>query len=180
MGYAIPQPKPKSSAGWAVGLVVALIAGGVTWFLLNRGLGFPDEIAGHPMNDSDIAQAVVESTEAGASSVGVDFKVAAYGTDAEPAFMVMVVEDAFPAFDTFFQGAATGAGQGAAIDSADIVHQDRGSTSYACVPIGSAPPMSTLCGWSDEETTGLVISFVRQDLTASFVLTEQIRDAIEG
>jgi hypothetical protein len=163
---------------------VALVAGGITWFLLNRGIGFPDEIAGHPRNDSDIAQAVVDTVETGAAGAGVEFEVAAYGTDAAPAFMVMVIEEApsLPGFfDTFIEGAATGAaGQGASIDTADIVHQDRGSASYACVPIEAAPPLSSLCGWSDEDTTGLVISFVQHDLTESFGLAEEIRDAIEG
>jgi hypothetical protein len=148
---SVPPPAPpgvhpgvvakKSNTGIVLAFVAGLaVLGAVAVYFLTQGGGgsFPDELAGHPRTDSEIAQEVEEMF--GGFDVGeVSIDVALYGSG-EPVAMLMIM-DGLPIVttdvpaDVFFDGFASGFAQqqGLGIDPGDGVRASSGGADFICV-----------------------------------------------
>jgi hypothetical protein len=130
----------KSNAGIVIAFVAGLaVLGAVAVYVLTQGGGgLPDELAGHPRSDSEIAQEVEEMI-GGFDVGGVSIDVALYGSG-EPVAMLMIM-DGLPAAatdvpaDVFFDGFASGFAQqqGLGIDPAAGIRQSSGGADFLCV-----------------------------------------------
>lgn len=176
-------PAPAARQPWVpllAGVLVLGLAAFVGWRLLSGGR-FPDEIAGYPRNTSEIGETMADLVRQAASAGGLDVEVAIYGEGFEPAFLVVLIDDA-PALsaDAFFEGAAAGfAGtSGVPVDTAAQVTATRGDSRYLCAPVRDAGTGGALCVWSEEGTVGMVVSMLGDDVTGAMTLTQQVDDAV--
>lgn len=131
----------KSNAGIMIAFVVGIlvIGAGIVYFLTRGGGGgFPDELAGHPRSDSDVARQI-EDMFAGFGFGGMSIDVALYG-DGEPVAMMMTLEglpeaatDVPP--DVFFEGFATqfAQQQGLGIDPSGAIRGSSDGADFLCV-----------------------------------------------
>ena len=146
----VPPPAPpgvhpgvvakKSNTGIVLAFVAGLaVLGAVAvYFLTQGGGGLPDELAGHPRSDSEIAQEL-EEMMGGFDLGGVSIDVALYGSG-EPVAMLMIM-DGLPAAatdvpaDVFFDGFASGFAQqqGLGIDPGAGIRQSSGGADFLCV-----------------------------------------------
>ncbi|HXF36035.1 MAG TPA: hypothetical protein VNO17_02505, partial [Actinomycetota bacterium] len=174
-----PARRPPLVPVLAAVLVLGL-AGFVGWRLLS-GDRFPGEIAGYPRNDSEMGRTMADLIRQAAAAGGLDVEVAIYGQGLQPAFLVVLIEDA-PALapDAFFQGAATGfAGtSGLPVDTAAQVTATRGDSRYLCAPIRDATTPGAICVWSGEGAVGMVVSMLGHDVTGAMALTQRVDDAV--
>jgi hypothetical protein len=147
---SVPPPAPpgvhpgvlakKSNAGIVIAFVAGLAVLGVVavYVLTQGGGGLPDELAGHPRSDSEIANEIEEMI-GGFDIGGVSIDVALYGTS-EPVAMLMIM-DGLPAAatdvpaDVFFDGFASGFAQqqGLGIDPTEGIRQSSGGADFLCV-----------------------------------------------
>jgi hypothetical protein len=153
-GWGPPPPPGQASHGTHpgvlpkksnTGIMVAfslgvLVIGAALVYFITRGGGgaFPDELAGHPRSDSEIAQQV-EEMFGGFELGGMSIDVALYG-DGEPVAMMMTFQglpDAatnVPA-DVFFDGFAAGFAQqqGLGIDPSGGIRGSSDGADFLCV-----------------------------------------------
>jgi len=119
-------------------VVLALVAGAV-YFLTRGGGSLPDELAGHPRSDSEIAQQMEELFQ-NFSVGGMSFDIALYG-ESEPVAMMMTFEG-LPAeatnvpsevfFDGFAAGFAQTSGLGG-IDPGTGIRDSSNGADFLCV-----------------------------------------------
>lgn len=183
----------KSNTGIMIAFAAAvLVLGAAVVFFLTRGGGgaFPDELAGHPRSDSEVAQQV-EEMFAGFDVAGLSIDVALYG-DGEPVAMIMTL-DGLPAAatdmpaDAFFAGIATGIAQqqGLGIDPSDGVRASANGADFLCVdaPAGSlgggfstggfgSPQGGSFCAFRGE-TVGVVMLFDGTTAAAAMTAVQQ-------
>jgi hypothetical protein len=182
----------KSNAGIVIAFVAGLaVLGTVAVYFLTQGGGgsFPDELAGHPRSDSEIAQEVEEMF--GGFDVGeVSIDVALYGSG-EPVAMLMIM-DGLPIVttdvpaDVFFDGFASGFAQqqGLGIDPGDGVQASSGGADFICVDApaealtgGGLTGFGSALGGSfcafNGETVGMVFLLDGTDASAALPAVQQ-------
>jgi hypothetical protein len=131
----------KSNAGIMIAFAVGvLVVGAAVVYFLTRGGGgaFPDELAGHPRSDSEVAQQV-EEMFSGFDVAGMSIDVALYG-DGEPVAMMMTftglpeAATEVPA-DVFFDGFAAGFAQqqGLGINPSAGIRESSDGADFLCV-----------------------------------------------
>lgn len=121
--------------------------------------------------------------------MGHRFRVAAYG-EGSLSFMVMAVDasslpvphSALESFGAGF-GAASG---GATVDLASQVSDVRAGVTYICTPVvgsaggitAAAPTPTSACIWTDERTTGWVLTYLSSDVSTDLDLAVEIRRGV--
>jgi hypothetical protein len=136
------MPK-KSNAGIMIAfavVIVALVAGAV-YFLTRGGGSLPDELAGHPRSESEIAQQMEEAFQS-FSVGGMSLDIALYG-EGEPVAMMMTF-DGLPAeatnvpsevfFGSFASGFAQTSGLGG-IDPGTGIRDSSNGADFLCVDV---------------------------------------------
>ena len=166
----------------AVALVFALgIAGGVAFVLLtggSSGIDFPDTIAGQPRVRSGALQGIADSV-AEQAKLGSELpRVAFYGSEVRPEFLVMVYGFAVPDVDEAFRGALGGirASTGGTARTGSTTTSTAGSATYECAPVDAPMVQGDFCLWGDGGTTGMVLTLMRPG--SPLHLVEQVHDAV--
>jgi hypothetical protein len=132
----------KSNTGLVIGFVAALavvVAVGI-YFLTSGGSSLPDELAGHPRSESEIATQIEEMFQS-FEVQGMSFDVALYG-EGEPVAIMMLfkglpdIATNVPS-DAFFDGFATGFAQqqGLGIDPGAGVRASGNGADFLCVDV---------------------------------------------
>jgi hypothetical protein len=169
----------KSNTGIMIAFALgALVIGAALVYFITRGGGgaFPDELAGHPRSDSEIAQQV-EEMFGGFELGGMSIDVALYG-ESTPVAMFMTL-DGLPAAvtdvpaDAFFSGigASIAQQQGLGFDPSEGIRASSDGADFLCVdtPAGSfgggfstggfgAAQGGSFCAFKGE-TIGIVMLF---------------------
>lgn len=189
VGSPTPTPATSSSAGrrwWPVlaAVVVAVVAGVVVFSLLRNGSGLPDELAGQArVTDGPMAE--VMASFDGMEVMGVTFDVAIYGGELLPSYMVMVMNGDMPGTDpeSLLQTLPSGivSQSGATVDFSQAISEQVDGTEYACVPAasdqagaGAFGQEMTMCVFQGEGASGLVMSFLGEDLNALMDVTQEL------
>lgn len=171
-----------------VALAVALVAAVVT-FLVLRGGGssLPDRIGGQDRVESGPMAEVMESFD-GVEIMGVSFDVALYGGELLPSYMVTVINGDMPGTDPQSLLTALPSGvvsqDGATVDFSKAISEQVGDTEYVCVPAASDQPQAgfgqemTMCVFQGGEASGIVISFLGEDLQALMDVTQELHDGL--
>jgi hypothetical protein len=138
------MPK-KSNAGIMIAfavVIVALVAGAV-YFLTRGGGSLPDELAGHPRSESEIAQQMEEAFQSFELG-GVSLQIGLYGEGSQPAAVLMLFDGIPEEFtnvpsDVFFDGFATGVAQSQlGIDPNAGIRASSGGADFLCVDVPAA------------------------------------------
>ena len=167
----------------AAGVVVALaVAGGVAAVLLTGGsghVGFPETIAGQPRVTSKALEGLANGVAEQASFGSEKPKVAFYGPETSPQFLIMAYDFAVEdSADTAFQGAINGI-EGTTGGNAKFgapVSASEGSTDYRCAPIDTQAFSGVFCLWVDDDTTGIVLTLTHP--SSPIDLVTQVHDAV--
>lgn len=132
----------KSSTGLVIGFIAAIVVLGAVavFFLMGGGSALPDELAGHPRSESEIAKQLEEMFQ-GFEVQGMSLDVALYG-ESEPVAIMMLfrglpdIATNVPS-DVFFDGFAAGFAQqqGLGIDPAAGVRASGNGADFLCVDV---------------------------------------------
>jgi hypothetical protein len=176
-----PKAKGRRNILIVVVLIVGLaVAGGVAAVLLSGGskVAFPDSIAGQDRVTSASLEGLARGMADEATLGSEKPKVAFYGPESTPAFLVMVYEFAGPDLDSEFQGGISGfeGTSGGTVDRSATERAAVGSAEYRCAPFTATGAQGFICMWADDDTTGIVVTLSREQ--PSIGLTEQVHDAV--
>jgi hypothetical protein len=181
------RPTPAVVGAIVVGLVALLAAG---LFMLHRGDGLPDSIAGLQRLETAEAE-TFEQTLSATEFSGITFRGAMYGTNGQPQLIVELFEGV-PDYvmdgplDDFFGGAAGGFanGSGGSVDLSSRMSETRDGVQYVCAsfqggiaPIPGAPSGGALCVWSGEDL-GLIVSIRSADPRAALDDAQLTHEAV--
>jgi hypothetical protein len=154
----------------------------VAAILLAGGSGhvsFPDTIAGQPRVTSKALEGLANGVAEQASFGSERPKVAFYGPETTPQFLVMAYDFAVEdSVDTAFQGAISGiegtTGGGAKFGTPTSASS--GSTDYKCAPVDTSSFSGLFCLWVDDDTTGIVLTLTNP--SSPIDLVTQVHDAV--
>lgn len=180
---AAPEPRRSravlaivvAAAVIAVLLAVAFAVGGGT------GGGLPDELAGQPRIEGgpiDEVFGAIEGMEVG----GVSIEVTAYGTEADPRYLVMIFQgdvgdDAGSLLSSLPAGLVGNGQVQVDMDAALTAEQD--GVEYLCAPAGAVQggQRITMCLFQDEGTAGTIVTFTEESLPRMLEVTKGL---VEG
>ena len=155
----------------ALGLIAAFLGMYGVRFLFDRGPSLPDELAGQPRLTTQAIRDLEEQMADRGKDYDLKTAVAAYGTGATPAFLVMLVEgraieSTDELFDSLVQGMARG---GATVNESATDSGERSGTEYRCVAFTGGAINAAACMWRDDGTVGIVL-----DLSAGIDETREL------
>jgi hypothetical protein len=185
--FGAPAPPPSAARRWwpvIAALGVAVVAGAVVFLLLNRDASpLPDELAGEQrVTSGPMAEAM--SAFEDFEMMGVTFDMGVYGGELLPTYMVMVINGQMPGTDpeslltTLPSGIVSQ--NGATVDFSRAISDQVGDTEYVCVPATSDQPTvgfgeeMTMCVFQGGDSSGIVMSFLGQDLQALMGVTQEL------
>jgi hypothetical protein len=166
----------------AVALVLAVgITGGAAVVLLgggSSGVDFPDSIAGQPRMRSGALQGIADAVSEQAKLGSELPRVAFYGSEVRPEFLVMVYGFAVSDVDAAFKGALGGirASTGGSARTGPTTTSTAGSATFECAPLDAPTVQGDFCLWGDGDTTGMVLTLTRQG--SPLHLVQQVHDAV--
>jgi hypothetical protein len=162
-GAPIAPPTRRRSRSRAVqivlGLVAALVLGGVVQHLLNPTYHVPDSIAGEPrLNNAVSAKFEQTMTQTGQQN-DVPLETAVYGTDAKPDLFFVLAngraeENADELFSEFLSGAESA---GVKVDQAATVTGNHDGAEYRCVPMSAQGIEAAACVWREDHSVGMTL-----------------------
>ena len=161
-GAPIAVPTKKRSGPRVVqivlGLVVALIVGGVVQHMLNPTYHVPDAIAGEPrINDAVSAKFEQSMTQTGQQN-DIQLESAVYGTSTPDLFFVLAngraEENADELFSEFLSGAESA---GVKVDQSATVTGTHDGAEYRCVPMSAQGLEAAACVWREDHSVGMTL-----------------------
>ena len=169
----------------AIALVVVIaVGGGVAAIMLTGGsshVSFPDTVAGQPRVTSKALEGLANGVAEQASFGSERPKVAFYGSETSPKFLVMAYDFAVQdSVGAAFRGAVNGI-QGTTGGTATVGHltsASRGSTDYKCASVDTSSFSGLFCLWVDDDTTGVVLTLTAP--SSPIGLVSQVHDAVVG
>jgi hypothetical protein len=180
-----PAPAPPRRRWWpvALALVVAIVAGVVTYAALAGGSSLPDSLGGADrVTEGPMAEAMNAFDDM--EIMGVTFDVAIYGGDLLPNYMVMVINGDVPGSDPESLLSTLPAGvvaqNGASVDFSKAISEQVGDTEYVCVPAANEQATSgfgqdmSMCVFQGPDNSGIVMSFLGEDLTGLMDVTQEL------
>jgi len=181
-----PGQAPPAKGPWRmlVALLVVLVlisAGTVAAIVLTRGsssVSLPQTIGGHPRVTSSALRGLADGVAKQAAIGSQQPRVAFYGTESRPAFMVMAYGFSVPEPTSAFSG-ATGAferSSGGSVDVSSLETVRRDGALFQCAPYIISNVQGFLCMWSDSDTFGVVGTFNRSE--SGIAVVSAVHDAV--
>ena len=162
-GAPIATPTPTRSrsrvAQIVVGLIAALVVGGVVQHMLNPTYHVPDSIAGEPrINNATSARFEQTMTQTGQQN-DITLESAVYGADANPDLFFVLAnghaeESADELFSEFLSGAASA---GVKVDQTATVTGSHDGADYRCVPMSAQGIEAAACVWREDHSVGMTL-----------------------
>lgn len=161
-GAPIATPTKKRSGPRVVqivlGLVVALIVGGVVQHMLNPTYHVPESIAGEPrLNNAVSAKFEQTMTQTGQQN-DISLESAVYGTATPDLFVVLAngraEENADELFSEFLSGAESA---GVKVDQSATVTGTHDGAEYRCVPMSAQGLQAAACVWREDHSVGMTL-----------------------
>jgi hypothetical protein len=162
-GAPIAAPTPKRSrlraAQIVLGLVVALVVGGIVQHMLNPTYHVPESIAGEPrLNNAVSAKFEQTMTQTGQQS-DITLESAVYGTDTSPDLFFVLAnghaeENADELFSEFLSGAESA---GIKVDETATVTGTHDGADYRCVPMSAQGIEAAACVWREDHSVGMTL-----------------------
>jgi hypothetical protein len=152
--------RPKGRAGKIVlGVVVAVIAGGVIQHMLHPAYHVPDSIAGEPRLHDAVSAKFEQTMAQTGQKNDIPLESAVYGTEASPdVFFVLAngraAEDADQLFSDFLRGAESA---GITVDESATVTGTHGDADYRCVPMSAQGLEAAACVWREDRSVGMTL-----------------------
>jgi len=152
--------RPKGRMGKiVVGVVAALIAGGVIQHMLNPTYHIPDSIAGEPRLHDAVSVRFEQTMAQTGQKNDTPLESAVYGTESSPdLFFVLAngraAEDADQLFSDFLSGAESA---GITVDQSATVTGTHGDADYRCVPMSTQGIEAAACVWREDRSVGMTL-----------------------
>jgi len=149
-----------SRAGRIVlGVVVALVAGGIVQHMLTPTYHVPDSIAGEPRVHNAVSDKFEQTMAQTAQQDDIPLEAAVYGTESSPDLFFVLAngraeEDADQLFSEFLSGAESA---GIKVDQAATVTGTHDGAEYRCVPMSAQGIRAAACVWREDHSVGMTL-----------------------
>jgi hypothetical protein len=163
-GAPMAQPAPKRSRGrrtgrMVLGVVIALVVGGVVQHMLDPTYHVPDSIAGEPRVHNAVSDTFEQTMARTAQQDNIPLEAAVYGTDANPDLFFVLAnghaeENADELFSEFLSGAESA---GIKVDQSATVTGSHDGAEYRCVPMSAQGIQAAACVWREEHSVGMTL-----------------------
>jgi hypothetical protein len=142
-----------------LGLVVALVVGGVVQHVLNPTYHVPDSIAGEPRLNNVVSAKFEQTMSQTGQQNDVTLESAVYGTDTSPDLFFVLAnghaeENADELFSEFLSGAESA---GIKVDQAASVTGTHDGADYRCVPMSAQGIEAAACVWREDHSVGMTL-----------------------
>jgi hypothetical protein len=179
----LPPKKTGGALPVVAGAVVLVVAAAAAFTFLRGGGGLPDELAGLPRSNSEIATQLEEALS-GIEIMGVSFDVGFYGDGLEPQIVLMVFEGlpdelASAPSDMFFEGFASGFAStsgGATVGFDAAVQRTADGVDYMCAPV-EGPESGVVCLFRGEGV-GMLVTQTTTDANAAVAIAQEAHAAV--
>ncbi len=188
-GFAAGEPPKKRNMPLLVGIgvaaAVAILLVAFLAFGKNTTAKIPDSIAGSPRLTSTAATALEQQVEQIHLPNGMHARVAVYGTDAAPKYILELVDglpdsaqnvsltDNFGLFSSL-----VGGGAGSGLDLTNAAKAVRGGIEYICIPLSSSGSTGTVCLFHHQAIFGGLITVGGGDPQAALDTAELAYQAV--
>ncbi|HEX3299182.1 MAG TPA: hypothetical protein VHW68_03645 [Actinomycetota bacterium] len=163
-GAPTAQPTRTRSRGGRigrilVGVVIALVVGGVVQHVLNPTYHVPDSIASEPRVHNAVSDKFEQTMAQTAQQDDIPLEAAVYGTDSSPDLFFVLAngraeENADQLFTEFLSGAESA---GIKVDQSATITGSHDGAEYRCVPISAQGIEAAACVWREDHSVGMTL-----------------------
>lgn len=156
---ATPTPKRRRVAQIVLGLVVALVVGGVVQHMRSPTYHVPDSIAGETRLNNAVSATFEQTMAQTGQHNDIPLESAVYGTDTSPDLFFVLAnghaeENADELFSEFLSGAASA---GIKVDQGATVTGSHDGAEYRCVPMSAQGIEAAACVWREDHSVGMTL-----------------------
>ncbi len=142
-----------------LGLVVALVMGGIVQHMLNPTYHVPDSIAGEARLNNAVSAKFEQTMAQTGQQNDITLGSAVYGTEASPDLFFVLAngraqENADELFSEFLSGAESA---GIKVDQTATVTGTHDGAEYRCVPMSAQGVEAAACVWREDHSVGMTL-----------------------